>query len=168
MGRIILSVDQQRVHQRPSSGSTANFCRTYHRARVFPQGLSVVVAGDIKTDMAIDAVSRVFGDWQGETGVSHSLAPPPVASRRQIVVTPMMNKSQADIAYGFTTITREDPAYYAYWLMANILGQYGMGGRLGQSIRGAAGHGVLCVLWFRGGTHCGSADRACRRERRQR
>ena len=47
----------------------------------------------------------------------------------------MMNKAQADIAYGFTTIARADPAYYAFWLMNNVLGQYAIGGRLGDSIR---------------------------------
>jgi zinc protease len=47
----------------------------------------------------------------------------------------MMNKSQTDIAYGFATITRRDASYYAYSLMNNILGQYSLGGRLGDSIR---------------------------------
>jgi zinc protease len=47
----------------------------------------------------------------------------------------MMNKAQADIAYGFTAITRSDPAFFAYSLMNNILGQYSLGGRLGDSIR---------------------------------
>jgi zinc protease len=47
----------------------------------------------------------------------------------------MMNKAQADIACGFVTITRQDPAYYAYWLMNVALGQYALGGRLGDSIR---------------------------------
>ena len=47
----------------------------------------------------------------------------------------MMNKAQADVAYGFTAIRRQDPQYYAYWLMNNILGQYALGGRLGDSIR---------------------------------
>jgi len=51
------------------------------------------------------------------------------------VVIPMMNKAQADVAYGFTTIARADPRYYAYWLMNNALGQYALGGRLGDSIR---------------------------------
>jgi zinc protease len=50
-------------------------------------------------------------------------------------VRPMMNKAQADIAYGFTAIRRADPNYYACWLMNNILGQYSIGGRLGDSIR---------------------------------
>ena len=62
--------------------------------------------------------------------------PPVVPPRaRQRVVIPMMNKAQADIAYGFTTIARNDPAYYAFWLMNNAFGQYAIGGRLGDSIR---------------------------------
>ena len=47
----------------------------------------------------------------------------------------MMNKAQADLAYGFTTLARTDPRYYVYWLMNNALGQYALGGRLGDSIR---------------------------------
>ena len=47
----------------------------------------------------------------------------------------MPGKSQTDIAYGFTTIRRLDPRYYAYWLMNNILGQFGLGGRLADNIR---------------------------------
>jgi zinc protease len=47
----------------------------------------------------------------------------------------MMNKAQADIAYGFTTIHRDDPAYYALWLANHVFGQYSIGGRLGDSIR---------------------------------
>ena len=47
----------------------------------------------------------------------------------------MMNKAQADIAYGFTAIRRNDPQYYACWLMNHAVGQYSIGGRLGDSIR---------------------------------
>jgi zinc protease len=50
-------------------------------------------------------------------------------------VVTMTSKAQADIAYGFTTIVRSDPRYYAYMLMNNALGQYGIGGRLGDNIR---------------------------------
>src|SRR4029079_4124777 len=57
------------------------------------------------------------------------------AGHRQRLVMPMMNKAQADVAYGFTTIARRDPAYYAYSLMNNVFGQYSMGGRLGDRIR---------------------------------
>jgi zinc protease len=63
------------------------------------------------------------------------LSPPAAVSARRRVTIPMMNKSQTDIAYGFATITRSDPSYYAFWLMNNVLGQYALGGRLGDSIR---------------------------------
>src|SRR5207248_2676291 len=63
------------------------------------------------------------------------LRPPPAATARRERVIPMMNKAQADIAYGFTTIVRSDPRYYAYTVMNNALGQYGIGGRLGDNIR---------------------------------
>ena len=47
----------------------------------------------------------------------------------------MADKSQTDIAYGFVTIGRLHPAYYAYWVMNNVLGQFGLGGRLAENIR---------------------------------
>ena len=47
----------------------------------------------------------------------------------------MPGKVQSDIAYGFTSVTRSDPRYYALTLMNTVLGQYAMGGRLGDSIR---------------------------------
>ncbi len=47
----------------------------------------------------------------------------------------MMNKAQAEVAYGFVALERADPAYYAASLMNNVLGQYAIGGRLGDSIR---------------------------------
>src|SRR5215468_97219 len=47
----------------------------------------------------------------------------------------MPEKPQSDIAYGFTSITRLDPAYCSYWMMNTILGQFGLGGRLAENIR---------------------------------
>jgi zinc protease len=60
----------------------------------------------------------------------------------------MMNKAQTDIAYGFTSITRHDPAYYAFSLMNNVLGQYALGGRLGDSIRERQGMAYYCSSMF--------------------
>src|SRR5207247_4874017 len=66
---------------------------------------------------------------------STAIAPvQPAASRRRHVIA-MPNKAQADLAYGFVSIARRDPAYYAYWMMNNVFGQYALGGRLGDSIR---------------------------------
>jgi zinc protease len=106
-----------------------------HAERFAPTQLTAVVVGDVELPRALDGAGRVFGGWRAPVPSPIPLAPvPPSASRRRRLF-PMMNKSQADIAYGFTTITRTDPAYYAFWLMNVALGQYALGGRLGDSIR---------------------------------
>ena len=82
-----------------------------------------------------DLVDRAFGDWRAEA--AGAVVPPrvPPASERRETRHVIPGKPQADIAYGFTTITREDPRYYALTLMNNVLGQYALGGRLGDNIR---------------------------------
>ena len=106
-----------------------------HASRFAPGELSLVVVGDVPVGAAQDAAARVFGAWRTPTPAPIVLPHATPASARRRVVIPMMNKAQADVAYGFTTITRADPAYYAFWLMNNALGQYSLGGRLGDSIR---------------------------------
>jgi zinc protease len=95
----------------------------------------LAVVGDIDPARAIDAARSVFDDWSGATVAEVTDAPMPPKAGRQCRVISMMNKSQTDIAYGFATIARQDASYHAYSLMNNILGQYSLGGRLGDSIR---------------------------------
>jgi zinc protease len=106
-----------------------------HSDRFAPSELTAVVVGDIEASRVKEVVTSVFGAWRKPAPAPLQLPPakPPLA--RQRLVVPMMNKSQADIAYGFVTITRRDPAYYAFSLMNNAFGQYSIGGRLGDSIR---------------------------------
>jgi zinc protease len=106
-----------------------------HESRCAPSELTAVVVGDVEAGRVRDAAARVFGGWaRPEPRPIPLQSPAPSAGRRRHVI-PMMNKAQADIAYGFTTIRRADPAYDAFRLMNNVLGQYALGGRLGDSIR---------------------------------
>lgn len=116
-------------------GLTRGQLSRLHAERFAPSELTAVIVGDVEPSRAKDVATGVFGRWTKPA--PPPLVVPPVAptSRRQRLVIPMMNKSQADIAYGFTTITRQDPAYYAFWLMNVAFGQYAIGGRLGDSIR---------------------------------
>jgi zinc protease len=107
----------------------------FHAERAVPSALSLAVVGDIEPARAIDTARSMFGDWKGRMAAEMTNAPMPPDSGRQCRVVSMMNKSQTDIAYGFATIARHDASYHAYWLMNNILGQYSLGGRLGDSIR---------------------------------
>jgi zinc protease len=132
----------QHPYGRPSKGTVDTvgaIARTdlvaFHDERFAPSATTVVIVGDVERDRAVAAATRVFGSWRKPSARDITLGHPPADQSRRERIIPMMNKVQADIAYGFTTIVRSDPLYYAYTLMNNALGQYGIGGRLGDSIR---------------------------------
>ena len=113
----------------------------FHQKGFDPSAITVIVVGDIEEDAAIAAVSKLFGDWsadrQGRRATSRRspCRMRRATAERKLVSVPMMNKAQADVVYGFAGIRRSDPDYTAYSVMNNALGQYAIGGRLGDSIR---------------------------------
>ena len=117
------------------SGLTRADLLALHEQRFGPTETSVVIVGDIPVARAADLVERVFGSWRRPAPKGVAVDQPAPASTRRHRVISMMNKAQADIAYGFVAMARSDPAYYACSIMNNILGQYALGGRLGDSIR---------------------------------
>jgi len=145
----------QHPYGRPSKGSVDSVSRIertdlveFHDARFAPASTTAVIVGDVEHDRAVAAAERVFGPWRKSTAGDISLPHPPADRSREERVIPMMNKAQADIGYGFTTIVRSDPRYYAYTLMNNALGQYGIGGRLGDSIRERQGLAYYAMSSF--------------------
>ena len=106
-----------------------------HAERFAPGELAAVIVGDVDPGRARDVAERLFGAWRKPAPAAVAVASPPRATARRRLVVPMMNKAQTDIAYGFTAVRRNDPEYYACWLMNHALGQYAIGGRLGDSIR---------------------------------
>lgn len=107
----------------------------FHRQWFAPEGTVVVVVGDVDTEFVVRATAREFQAWDAVRAPEPPIADAPPASTRDLAVVPMMTKAQADIAYGFVGVRRSDPEYHAAWVMNNALGQYALGGRLGDSIR---------------------------------
>lgn len=143
----------------------------FHRARFGPERVSLAIVGDINPERALDAASRAFGDWQSQTIPEWQVPAPAARTQRVLSVIPMPAKAQADIAYGFVTFTRLDPEYYACWIMNTVLGQYGIGGRIGDDVREHQGlayyaysafdpHVVPGPLVVRAGVDGGNVDRA--------
>lgn len=143
----------------------------FHRAHFAPDGLSIAIVGDVDPDRATEVAGHLFGGWRVERTPATQL--PPIARRgaRVVEVISMPNKAQADIAYGFVTVARTDPAFYDYWMMNTILGQYGLGGRIGDDVRERQGlayyayssfdpHVVPGPLMVRAGVDGANVDRA--------
>jgi zinc protease len=108
----------------------------FHAETVSPARTCVTIVGDVEPVRALAAVEHAFGDWTGSSGPPVMAMPPPAAPpERRTLVVPMMGKSQTDIAYGLPAIRRGDSNYYAWWLMNTVLGEFALGGRLGDNIR---------------------------------
>ena len=111
----------------------------FHQKGFDPPIMTVIVVGDVVEDLAIAAIGKLFGDWPSATKTTESpaikVADATAPAARQLVSMPMMNKSQADVVYGFLGVRRSDPDFTAISVMNNALGQYAIGGKLGDSIR---------------------------------
>lgn len=133
---------QSHPYGRPAKGTIASLERIsrgdlieYHRSRFAPSVLSLAIVGDVDRSEAIARTADVFGDWERPRPDERQVPPVFASGGRRRVDIAMRDKPQSDISYGFTSITRLDPAYYAYWMMNTILGQFGLGGRLAENIR---------------------------------
>ena len=107
----------------------------FHCAHVGASTLRIVIVGDLDANTAVTLAEAALGGWTHAGGAPLAPSPATPARTRTMQTIVMPGKAQSDIAYGFTSVTRSDPRYYALTLMNTVLGQYAMGGRLGDSIR---------------------------------
>jgi zinc protease len=127
---------------RPAKGSIEGVERfrrehlvSYHAARFAPASMFAVIVGDVGAEEAIAQVAAAVDGWNAIPDPEREVPRVSRRSARQQVTIEMPDKPQSDIAYGFTSISRLDPTYCQHWAMNNILGQFGLGGRLAENIR---------------------------------
>jgi zinc protease len=140
----VLELMYGRLHPygRPTKGTALGVERVtradmvaFHAQRIRPGAMSLAIVGDVRLEHALDRATEVLDSWTAAPPDPATVAaPPPSSGRRQRMIA-MPGKTQTDIAYGFTTVRRLDPRYYGYWMMNNVLGQFGLGGRLADNIR---------------------------------
>lgn len=136
---------------RLSSGSTetvqaisrdqiAAFHTRYH-----PSLTTIAVVGDVEPAAVIAELEHRFGGWRGNGTPAPVTLPavPPLSGtqRRDIAMT---GKVQSDLIWAVHGLSRSAPDYYAAMLANLILGQLGMGGRLGEHVREQQGMAYYC------------------------
>lgn len=140
----VLELMYGRLHPygRPSKGTALGVERVtradmvaFHAQRIRPGAMSLAIVGDVRLEHALDRATEVLDGWTAAPPAPATVAAPPPASGRRHRTIAMPGKTQTDIAYGFTTVRRLDPRYYGFWMMNNVLGQFGLGGRLADNIR---------------------------------
>jgi zinc protease len=101
-----------------------------------PKGMVVAIVGAVEPQAAIEAASQALGDWENPSQVTMPEIPPVAQlkeTKRKTIQIP--GKFQSDIVMGSLAPNRSSPDYQALRLGNNILGEFGMMGRLGKRVR---------------------------------
>lgn len=112
----------------------------FHREHYGPRGMVIAVVGAVKAEEAVRQVKRALGGWQ-VNGQKEALEIPEVKLLKKTVRKHhrIAGKSQSDIVIGTNGPMRRDAEFMSATLGNNILGQFGMMGRIGESVREKAG-----------------------------
>lgn len=112
----------------------------FHRTHYGPRGMVLVAVGAVSPGQFLDLAEQVFGDWQNPDQPAEPAIPAsvrPETTIRKHVSIP--GKVQTDLVMGTLGPKRTDPDYFAASLGNNILGQFGMMGRIGDIVREKSG-----------------------------
>ena len=126
--------------------------RRFHRHYFSPNGMVLSVVGGIEAAKAVDLVSGSLGAWK--TIRSSELPALPTLKRRKSVrrkVIRLVGKQQSDIILGAAGPRRQDDDFLPATLGNNILGRFGMMGRIGESVRVSAGLAYYAYSLVAGG-----------------
>jgi zinc protease len=119
---------------------TRNDMVDFHRMHFRPENMAIVIVGAVEPDAAFDLFEGKLGQWQNTAAkqvVNLPIITPLEKTTRQHISIP--GKSQSDLVMGTLGPKRHAPDYLAASIGNNILGQFGMMGRIGDSVREKAG-----------------------------
>ncbi len=107
---------------------------TFHQKYYRPNNAVMVVVGDITLAEVNRLLDKYFADWESKDIDFPQVTPAPVPAKiqREFIDKPL---SQATIVLGHLGISRNNPDYYAAYVMNYILGGGGFSARLLTNIR---------------------------------
>lgn len=108
----------------------------FHKTHWGPRRMAVTMVGAVHPAAAVDLVEKHFGGWTNPAQTDPPALPPlPPLNGKLRRHVPMPGKSQSDIILGVPGPERKHPRFLAARLANNILGVFGMGGRIGHAVR---------------------------------
>ncbi|MHB0966319.1 MAG: M16 family metallopeptidase [Bellilinea sp.] len=129
----------------------------FHQQHYGPRGLVLSVAGAVTAQQVVDQVVEALGNWANPDQPPEPLLPdvqPLTEPVRRHIYIP--GKTQVDLVLGSLGPKRTDPDYQAASLGNNILGQFGMMGRIGSVVREKSGLAYSASTSLNGSRAAGS------------
>lgn len=127
-------------HPHTISAITREDLVNFHKRNFGPRGMLLVVVGGISAAVAVEQIRAAFEDWHNPQQPAPVQLPEwqplPARGYRRLDIA---GKSQSDVIVGTGGPLRKALDYMASSLGNNILGRFGLMGRVGDSVREKAG-----------------------------
>jgi len=112
----------------------------FHKKHFGPKDMTLVVVGPFEPESVISLAEEYLGSWLNEDQADAMQVPdmphPKTSIQKHHVID---EKSQTDLVVGTIGPSRNWEGYYSALLGNSVLGQFGMMGRIGESVRKEAG-----------------------------
>jgi zinc protease len=124
----------------------------FHRRHYGPRGMVIAIVGAVEADDVFAKVEDLLGDWQNpEQPAPVELPPNPLPAEPLFRKVDIPGKFQADLVVGVIGPERRAEDFIPSALGNNILGVFGMMGRVGESVREKAGLAYYAYSQLSGG-----------------
>jgi zinc protease len=124
----------------------------FHQQCYGPRGMVMAVVGAVNSKYVVERIGKVLGDWQNpnqrEPADLPQISAPKELLTREVKIP---GKIQSDIVAGSIGPPRRSPDYFAALIGNNILGQFGMMGRIGDVVREQEGLAYYAYSSLAGG-----------------
>ena len=129
----------------------------FHREHYGPRGMVIALVGAVTAEEAVRRVKHALGGWQVKGQEEAYVLPEPKLLKKTVNRHHRIpGKSQSDLVIGTNGPRRRDLEYLPASLGNNILGQFGMMGRIGEVVREKSGLAYYAYSSLSAGTGPGS------------
>ncbi|MDF1499087.1 MAG: pitrilysin family protein [Anaerolineales bacterium] len=114
--------------------------RRFHADTFGSEGIKIAIVGGVKASKAAEAVEASLGAWSKRAKKAQPELPPVKSLKANTQREARLEgKQQSDIVVGCVGPNRFDEGYLAAAVGNNILGRFGLMGRIGEAVRESAG-----------------------------
>jgi zinc protease len=112
----------------------------FHQKHFGPKDMTLVVVGPFEPESVISLAEEQLGSWFNENQVEVMQVPDMPSPEKSVNKHHVIDeKIQTDLVVGTIGPSRDWEGYYSALLGNSVLGQFGMMGRIGESVRNEAG-----------------------------
>lgn len=125
----------------------------FHKEYFYPSNIMLAVSGDISKEEAVNKIRQYFGNWKN-TRRPMDIAPPPRQPGRGVFFI-RKQLPQSTVVSGEFTISKNDPDFYAFFVLDFIIGSGGFPSRIFNAVRNNEGLAYSAGSFYRARTNYG-------------